>query len=376
MNVHDNNTKPILFGIARKRAKQNDVNQKALSQASPMKHQVGGISDTKKRILSIKITKTPNNYEENLLFLLFKPLQNNNRGLREIAFYEIVQASKRIGIGSLKATTTTNTFASRQSIYEYSLFIICRYTRRQLYNEIKSLCQLSEFVVDYHGVVRSQGFDDDDDKTKMYLQDKKIVSSDLSSYIILTDETKNFDKPCIIDLKIGTFTFEPDAELSKKESQRKKYPQQEEFGFRLVGMKVYDPHHDDACDLGYRKITKEDGRSLITRSSIKQKLEAFLKVCNINYIHERRKINVDMLYRKLMSLRKWFQENHSFAFYATSLLLIYEGAEDLPTSNTKVPVVKMIDFAHVRKHGGGQDEGYLHGLDNIISIFREILRGG
>ena len=64
-----------IINVAHQRSKQTHFNQSLIHSASHMKGQVGGVSDNKKRILST----------ESNLFLL-KPLQNDNRGLREVAF--------------------------------------------------------------------------------------------------------------------------------------------------------------------------------------------------------------------------------------------------------------------------------------------------
>ena len=78
---------------------------------------------------------------------------------------------------------------------------------------------------------------------------------------------------------MGRKTYEPDASQDKKERQRRKYPQQDTFGFRIVGMKVYDPDHD-ASDpsSGYRIFEKGFGRQLKRREDISSALQTFFKV--------------------------------------------------------------------------------------------------
>ena len=245
---------------------------------------------------------------------------------------------------------------------------------RKWYKDISHLYQLSEFIPDYHGVVH-----DNIHNAINAITDKNAPSRNPHQYIILTDETLPFNNPCIMDLKIGTITYEPDAKSSKKESQRKKYPQQEEFGFRIVGMKVYDPYHPEACkSTGYRSIDKFGGRQLTTHHSIIYAIASFFTFNGStsekgDKTQSMQRYVIEDFLKKLIRLRKWFVENESFAFYASSLLLIYEGAPTIPdqTSTTYTTTLKMIDFAHVRKCRGN-DVGYLHGLDVIISILNYI----
>lgn len=334
--------------VAKQRSKLRNLNESLIHNASIMKGQVGGISGKKKRILSTQSDS-----------LLLKPLQNDNRGLREVAFYEIVASIKAFErhVGDLNVTD----LSGKLGIFDNILFHIYKSCYKKWYSELKQLCDLSDYIVEYHGILCC------DDS-----QHSKIVSypTETQSYMILSDELSNYDKPCVIDLKIGTATYEPDAKQSKKEKQRKKYPQQKEFGFRIVGYQVYDPNHQKANSSGFCQMSKIEGRSLASRDSIKKTLQRFFNIEDSSCINERKKV-IESSIGNLMTLKNWFQRNKSFAFYASSLLLIYEGSE--VKLDTKCPILKMIDFAHTTKHNS-LDEGYLHGLDEIISMFKEILQ--
>ena len=106
--------------------------------------------------------------------------------------------------------------------------------------------------------------------------------------------------------------------------------------------------------------------------------------------------------RKLQKLKKVVEKQHSFRFYSSSLLLIYDGKEsshgfscsladsagsdDLTGSwsgKGKPRVgVRMIDFAHSTHHGfrdhevhHGPDTGYILGLDSLTRVLQDIERG-
>jgi hypothetical protein len=74
---------------------------------------------------------------------------------------------------------------------------------------------------------------------------------------------------------------------------------------------------------------------------------------------------------QLRPIRRWFEENKSLRFYASSLLFIYEG--DVTNSpNPDMTTVKMIDFGRVRRESGG-DQGYITGLSTVKNIFADLL---
>ena len=71
---------------------------------------------------------------------------------------------------------------------------------------------------------------------------------------------------------------------------------------------------------------------------------------------------------QLRPIRRWFTENDCLAFYASSLLLIYDG----DASRGDATSSKMIDFGHVRREAGG-DPGYELGLSTLISLLTSLL---
>lgn len=54
----------------------------------------------------------------------------------------------------------------------------------------------------------------------------------------LEDITNNFEKPCILDAKIGPRTFDIYASAEKIQKELKKYPPVKEIGFRILGCRV------------------------------------------------------------------------------------------------------------------------------------------
>jgi len=241
--------------------------------------------------------------------------------------------------------------------------------------ELVQLKSLSEFTASYIGLIdisiseRSNfamrnGF--------VYHHRASIASHEASStlhqpYLILKDLTAAFQHPCIIDIKMGTQTYEPDATQCKQYREIQKYPLQSEFGFRVVGMKVYD-----SAETKYRYWDKSFGASLLSRNDCKNAFKSFFQ-CDGTKIDTRRVLS--HVLNKLTQIKTWFKnKNTTLAFYASSILIVYEGHIDHRCNDgpTLDPMLKMIDFAHVCRRVGG-DSGYLRGIDNLLSILSEVM---
>lgn len=68
---------------------------------------------------------------------------------------------------------------------------------------------------------------------------KRVFSlSSTDRYLKLDDVTRRFQKPCIMDVKIGQRSYDPFASQEKREQQIRKYPLMEDIGFLVLGMRV------------------------------------------------------------------------------------------------------------------------------------------
>ena len=65
----------------------------------------------------------------------------------------------------------------------------------------------------------------------------------------LEDITHKFQKPCIMDIKIGRRVWDDFAEKDKIEREKKKYPPQEIIGFRIIGMRVGGTWNEGGWDV-------------------------------------------------------------------------------------------------------------------------------
>lgn len=225
--------------------------------------------------------------------------------------------------------------------------------------------------------------------------------SDLYKFILLENVAAQFKYPCILDLKMGTRQHGDDASEAKVKSQTKKCANTTSgaVGVRLIGMQVYQSTSGQfVCQ------NKYFGRKLSV-DGFKEALELFL-----NNGDELRLDLLDSILNHLQQLYKVVENQDSFRFYSSSLLIMYGGEAkegsnagfDQKTNNentleSSIPEhkveshgcqtmyqtdvdVRMIDFAHSTHRGfredkavhKGPDKGYLFGVQNLILMFEDI----
>ena len=421
----------------------------------PLRGQVGGASVHKKPLLTLE----PD--------YVLKPLLEDHRGVREIAFYEamaIVGSSKADGIrayrnfvkGSSSSNSSSNRLSSSTSAtssissnsntqmtvwqrledwmdtlavfgaffchdpvvmrLEEELDAASRAVKATLRKEAELLRKLSNLTPSYYGVWGQEDYDP---------SEPYGVSEE--AHLLLNNITINYVYPCVMDLKLGTQTYEPDAPLAKRDRELNKYKAQSDIGFRIVGMRIYDPYHPDADGAGFRFWNKEYGRSLETVDQVKEALRQFFTIPtttatalnekehaeaeaaknqqnNSNAVEETGEAStsdtngatatgesatantatpsanatpneptlrtraISSLLLQVRSIRRWFEENDCFQFYASSLLIVYEGDR----SASDVTGLKMIDFGRVRRQSGG-DKGYQKGLRTLKHLLADLL---
>ena len=391
----------------------------SLEKAQPLSSQVGGLS-----------TPQSGKKKKPLLFVppdfVLKPLHTDERGFREIAFYE----SLRLSSGSHNELNVVRrvemeygrlpemdqlAFASQSSkkneleeigdrvgIFDQvamklalltndeevkKLDSLSRKAWRELRDEIESLHRLSKFTATYYGIVGQE------------TSTSYEISAD--SYIMFDDLTANFSKPCVMDLKIGTKTYEDDAHYTKREREICKYKQQAYFGFRVTGMRVYDPSlSQELSEDGFLFFDKYYGRSLLTVEDVEKAFCTFFKTYNdpeslklfneelalsegrdfeITELQKRWNVQttvvrvgiIDEIIEQVSCIQEWFRNNHRFVFRSSSLLFVYEGDLMKGSSSNDNVVVKMIDFGHIQR-SKNIDEGYLTGLNNLLDFLTRI----
>ena len=165
-------------------------------------------------------------------------------------------------------------------------------------NESHSAQFPHQFIAKYHGVILGEN-----------------SCGKITPYLALEDVSRNYKRPCMMDIKMGRQTFEPSASLDKKMREKIKYKYQEQIGFRICGFKVYD-----SLAQSYHRVGKKFGRSL-TPDLVSHGLAAFF----YNGMGHLRLDVLEKLVQKLELLLQWLLKQNKWHFYCSSLLITYDA---------------------------------------------------
>lgn len=221
-------------------------------------------------------------------------------------------------------------------------------------------------------------------------------------FLLLEDLTAGMKKPCVLDLKMGTRQYGIEADEKKKKSQRRKcmMTTSQQLGVRLCGMQVWNVKKQS-----YLFEDKYFGRDLKAGRDFQDALTRFL-YDGVSYASVSR--HVPVVLEKIAKLEKMIRKLPGYRFYASSLLILYDGelTKDEPevgrtaqpnsasndakyrggSSPTSTIDLKIVDFANCvtaeyqlpdsvacpPHDPGGVDQGYLRGLRSLRMYLQRI----
>jgi len=199
-----------------------------------------------------------------------------------------------------------------------------------------------------------------------------VVTED---FLVLDDVTEGFQLPSVMDIKVGTQTWGPDASEAKQKNEASKYSGTKgPFGFSILGMIVHA--HDESAPIQVQQFDKSFGKNLKTQD--------VQRVPELFFCHDQKPPSelVKIVVDKIQTIRDVFELQRRYKIYASSLLLAYdsEAVRNFKKGKITQPQlalsvnIRLIDFAHVWDSNGERDDNFLRGLNNLLDLFSQYLQ--
>lgn len=249
----------------------------------------------------------------------YKPLQGDERGANEVAFY--------------------TSFSSNSKIPDH----------------------ISRFFPKFYGTQLVEASD----------------GSGVQPHLVLQDFTFDRVNPSVMDIKIGSRTWPAQApedyvqKCLKKDRETSSLP----LGFRVSGAQIFQ-----SVKLGYWKPESRATIQALSSDEVKLLLKNFVSsnepgVADLKpdcaYASTVYGGSSGIL-SQLLELKAWFEDQTIYHFYSCSVLMMFE--KELASSGKSPRAeIKLVDFAHVHEGKGVIDHNFLGGLCSFIKFISEIL---
>ncbi|KAJ0051800.1 hypothetical protein Pint_01314 [Pistacia integerrima] len=200
--------------------------------------------------------------------------------------------------------------------------------------------------------------------------------SGLRPHLVLEDLVSKHLNPSIIDIKIGSRTWYPEAYEDYIQRCLKKDAETTSLllGFRISGLQIYVNKES-----GFWKPEKKlvqaftaDDVRLVLRKFVSSNSPTDSKsVPDCSFAPTVYGGSTGIL-AQLLELKAWFEDQTIYHFNSCSVLMVYEK-ESLLKGRSSGAEIKLVDFAHVVEGKGIIDHNFLGGLCSFIKFVSEIL---
>ncbi|XP_026665408.2 inositol polyphosphate multikinase beta-like [Phoenix dactylifera] len=195
-------------------------------------------------------------------------------------------------------------------------------------------------------------------------------------HLVLDDLAVGLRRPSLIDLKIGARTWYPSAsdEYFRKCLKKDRDSTSLALGFRVSGVRIHQ-----GGDAGFWQPDRDAIRRF-TAKDVRRTLRQFVSSNPSSDADPPDCAFASTVYggsngvlAQLLELKAWFEDQTLFHFYSASVLVMYE-MEEVEAGRAGGEVrVKLVDFAHVMEGNGIIDHNFLGGLCSLIKFISEIL---
>ncbi|GLU20837.1 hypothetical protein SLE2022_370170 [Rubroshorea leprosula] len=199
--------------------------------------------------------------------------------------------------------------------------------------------------------------------------------SGLCPHLVLQDVVSGCCNPSIMDIKIGSRTWYPEAsnEYIEKCLKKDRKSTSVSLGFRISGLQIFESKESGFWKPGKKQVkdfTPEDVR-LVLRKFFSSNSSVDSRNPDSSFAHSVYGGSAGIL-AQLLDLKAWFENQTMYHFYSCSVLMFCEK-EPLLEGRASVAGIKLIDFAHVVEGKGVIDHNFLGGLCSLIKFVSEIL---
>ncbi|CAK7336880.1 unnamed protein product [Dovyalis caffra] len=200
--------------------------------------------------------------------------------------------------------------------------------------------------------------------------------SGLVPHLVLEDVVSSRSLPTVMDIKIGSRTWYPEASEDYIQRCFKKDRETSSLylGFRISGLQIYG-NEESGLWKPERKLVQKlnaDDVRVVLKKFVSSNSPADLNLePDCSFASSVYGGSTGIL-AQLLELKAWFEDQTMYHLNSCSVLMVYEKERVLKGGSSDAEV-KLIDFPHVTEGKGIIDHNFLGGLCSLIKFISEIL---